>query len=100
VRMDPFSLFAAYPTEALGASTRLIATGIASKVADLPGGLEDAIMVRANIPPLPQLDAMLTRITTAPVALIELLDAFPGEDRRRLVNGVAFLLKMGLIARA
>ena len=99
-RMDPFVLFASYPTQALGPSTRLVATGLASKVADLPGGLDDAIMVRASLPPPDQLDTMLGRMTSGPIGLIDLLDAFPGENRRRLVSGVAFLLKMGLIARA
>ena len=98
--MDPFVLFASYPTQALGPSTRLVATGLASKVADLPGGLDDAIMVRASLPPPDQLDTMLGRMTSGPIGLIDLLDAFPGENRRRLVSGVAFLLKMGLIARA
>jgi glycosyltransferase involved in cell wall biosynthesis len=100
VRMDPFALFAGYPTETLGIATKLVATGLARRVADLPGGLEDAIMVRVNLPPLDQLDAMLTRVTSGPVTLIDLLGAFPGEDRRLLVSGIAFLLKMGLIARA
>jgi alpha-maltose-1-phosphate synthase len=99
VRMDPFALFAGYPTEALRVSTELIATGLASRVADLPGGLEDAIMVRVNLPPLDQLEAILTRVEAGPTALSDLFDAFPGEDRRKLVSGVAFLLKMGLIAR-
>jgi hypothetical protein len=42
----------------------------------------------------------VARAAEGPIALIDLVEAFPGEDRRNMVSGVAFLLKMGLIARA
>jgi len=99
-RMDPFTLFGAYPTARLQGSTRLVATGLARRVADLPGGITSAIMVKRNAPPLDRLDAMLARLSDGPVKLIDLVADSPDAERRILVTGVALLLKFGLVARA
>jgi hypothetical protein len=46
------------------------------------------------------LDTLLARLDGGPVTLIDLVAGFPDQDRRNLVSGVAFMMKMGLIARA
>lgn len=96
-RMDPFRLFAAYPTAMLGGSTRLVAGPIQS-VAELPGGLDRAAIIPAGLPGLRTLDAMIAR-AAQPIELADLIADFPGQDRRMLTVGAAFLLKLGLLAR-
>jgi hypothetical protein len=95
--MDPFRLFAAYPTAMLGGSTRLVAGPIQS-VAELPGGLDRAAIIPAGLPGLRTLDAMIAR-AAQPIELADLVADFPGQDRRMLTVGAAFLLKLGLLAR-
>ncbi len=92
-RMDPFQLFGAYPTAQLGATTRLAATG-----RDLPGGFDAAAIVRYGIPSDAILRTLIER-ASEPILLGDLLASLPREDRRNLVSGVAFLIKMGLLAR-
>jgi glycosyltransferase involved in cell wall biosynthesis len=99
-RMDPFELFAAYPSARLNGTTLLRADGPLRSVTELPGGIAIAAVVRHGIPGNAILDSMVARAAEGPIALIDLVEAFPGEDRRNMVSGVAFLLKMGLIARA
>lgn len=99
-RMDPFRLFGAYPTVALGAPTLLRRDGPYRGIGDLPGGFEAAAVVKHGVPAPAILDALLARLDGGPVRLIDLVTGFPDQDRRNLVSGVAFLMKMGLIARA
>jgi hypothetical protein len=96
--MDPFRLFAAYPTAMLSGSTRLVA-GRMRRIADIPGGIEHAAIVRFALPQVETLDAMVAR-AAQPIALADLVDAFPGQDRRMLIAAAAFLMKMGLLTRA
>jgi glycosyltransferase involved in cell wall biosynthesis len=99
-RMDPFRLFGAYPSARLAGSTMLRIGETGRSVHDLPGGFRQATLVAYGLPAPEILDAMLARVAQAPVTLLDLVAGFPGEDRRHLVGGVAFLLKMGLIGRA
>jgi len=96
-RMDPFRLFAGYPTAIMGGSTRLVATGIRS-IEDLPGGMSRAAVVRQSLPSTEVLDTMVAR-AAQPVTLADLVGSFPGKDRRMLTAAAAFLLKMGLLAK-
>lgn len=98
-RMDPFQLFASYPSATLGGTTRLVATGPISRIADIPGGRDMAAIMRNALPPDAMLDAIVAK-AAQPITLAELFTAFPGEDRRRLANTIAFLIKMGLLGRA
>jgi glycosyltransferase involved in cell wall biosynthesis len=98
-RMDPFQLFASYPSATLGKATLLIAAGPMRRIADIPGGRELAAIVPGALPPDALLDALVAKAVD-PIMLEDLLAAFPGEDRRRLTNTVAFLMKIGLLARA
>lgn len=98
-RMDPFQLFAAYPTEMLRGSTRLVASGPMQHIADIPGGIEKAAIVRYGLPPVATLDAMVAG-AAQPIELADLVDALPGQDRRMLIAAAAFLIKIGLLARA
>jgi len=95
--MDPFRLFASYPTELLSGSTRLV-TG-PMRMADLPLGIEDAAIVRHGLAPTATLGAMVEK-AAQPIALADLVAAFSGQDRRMLTISAAFLLKMGLLAKA
>ena len=97
-RMDPFKLFGSYPNVVLAGTTRLIAGPIRS-IADLPGGLERTAIVLLGLPASATLDLMVEK-AAQPIALADLIDGFPGQDRRMLTMGAAFLLKMGLLARA
>jgi len=99
-RMDPFRLFGAYPTVALDAPTMLRRDGFYRCIGDLPGGFEAAAVVNYGVPGPAILDALLARLDGGPVTLINLVAGFSDQDRRNLVSGVAFLMKMGLIARA
>lgn len=99
-RMDPFGLFGAYPTARLDAPTLLRRDGPYHRVGDLPGGFEAAAVVNYGVPVPAILDALLARLDGGPVTLIDLVAGFPDQDRRNLVSGVAFLMKMGLIARS
>ena len=96
-RMDPFQLFGGYPTAMLTGSTMLVARGAAS-LADLPGGTAHGPIVRQALPSFAILDEMVAKART-PIELADLVGGFPGEDRRMLTVGAAFLLKMGLLAR-
>lgn len=99
-RMDPFAIFAAYPTMRLEAGTRLDrAPGASATVADIPGGLAMTMLVRTALPSVSTLDAMIAHVGGGPVTLIDLLDAFPGLDRRTLVAGIGWLLKFGFVVR-
>jgi hypothetical protein len=95
--MDPFRLFASYPTQMLSGSTRLVAGPM--RVADLPLGIEDAAIVRHGLAASTTLAAMIEK-AAHPIELADLVGAFPGQDRRMLTISAAFLLKMGLLARA
>jgi hypothetical protein len=97
-RMDPFKLFAAYPTMTLSGATRLVA-GATGRVGDLTGGIEQAAIVKYGLPATAILDAMLDK-AVQPIELADLVAAFPGQDRRMMTAAAAFLLKMGLLARA
>jgi len=97
-RMDPFKLFASYPNVTLSGATRLVAGSIRT-TADLPGGFGKAAIVQQGLPSPATLDMMIER-AAQPIALADLLDGFPGQDRRMLTTGAAFLLKMGMLARA
>ena len=97
-RLDPFKLFAAYPNVVLNGETGLIAGNI-RRIADLPGGIETAAIIPQALPSPETLDLMVER-AAQPIALADLVGGFPGQDRRTLTKGVAFLLKMGLLARA
>jgi len=97
-RMDPFKLFASYPNVTLSGATRLVAGSIRT-TADLPGGFGKAAIVQQGLPSPATLDMMMER-AAQPIALADLLDRFPGQDRRMLTTGAAFLLKMGMLARA
>jgi len=97
-RMDPYKLFASYPNVTLDGRVRLV-SGQIRRVADLPGGIEKAAIIQHGLPPAVTLDTMVER-AAQPIALADLIDDFPGQDRRMLTTGVAFLLKMGLLARA
>jgi len=97
-RMDPYKLFASYPNATLDGGVRLVAGQIA-RIADLPGGIEKAAIIPQGLPAAATLDMMVER-AAQPTALADLIDGFPGQDRRMLTMGVAFLLKMGLLARA
>lgn len=95
--MDPFRLFAPYPTQMLSGSTRLVRGPM--HIADLPLGIEDAAIVRHGVAAAATLKAMVEK-ATQPVALADLIGAFPDQDRRMLTISAAFLLKMGLLAKA
>jgi len=97
-RMDPFKLFAGYPNVVLSGETRLVAGPIRSTT-DLPGGIDKVAIVLQSLPAPATLDMMIER-AAQPIALADLLDGFPGLDRRMLTTGAAFLLKMGMLARA
>ena len=97
-RMDPFRMFAHYPTRLLSGSTRLIA-GSMRRIADIPGGIERAAIIAYGLPPVATLDAMVDR-AAQPIELADLVGAFPEQDRRLITAAAAFLLKMGLLARA
>ena len=97
-RMDPFKLFATYPTMTLSGTTRLIA-GPMRRIGDIPGGIARAAIVQYGLPPITTLDAMVEK-AAQPIELADLVDAFPDQDRRMLTAAAAFLLKMGLLARA
>jgi glycosyltransferase involved in cell wall biosynthesis len=99
-RMDPFRLFGAYPTVRLDASTLLRRDGPYRGIGDLPGGFEAAAVVNYGVPAPAILDTLLARLDGGPVTLIDLVAGFPDQDRRNLVSGVAFMMKMGLIAHA
>lgn len=96
-RMDPFRLFAAYPTSMLSGSTRLVA-GPMRRIADIPGGIEMAAIVPYGLPSVAMLDAMVDK-AAQPIELAGLVGAFPDHDRRMMATAAAFLLKMGLLAR-
>jgi len=96
-RMDPFKLFAAYSSMTLSGATRLVA-GPTRRISDVPGGIERAAIVQYSLPPVETLDAMIAR-AAQPIELADLVADFPGQDRRMLTVGVAFLLKLGLLAR-
>ena len=99
-RMDPFEMFAAYPSGRLDAAMRLDrAPGSPASVLDIPGGLAHAMMVRSALPSVSMLDALLARIGGGPVLLGALLAAYPTEDRRPLLNGIAWLMKFGFVTR-
>jgi len=97
-RMDPFRLFARYPTSLLSGSTRLVA-GPMRRIADIPGGIERAAIVPYGLPPVALLDAMVGE-AAQPIELADLVGAFPDHNRRMMTAAAAFLLKMGLLARA
>ena len=97
-RLDPFKLFASYPNVVLNGGTRLVARQM-RRVADLPGGIEAAAIIPRGLPSSTTLDLMVER-AAQPIGLADLLDGFRGQDRRMLTMGAAFLLKMGLLARA
>ena len=99
-RMDPFRLFGAYPSARLEASTLLRLGANGRSVHYLPGGFERAALVAFGLPAPDVLDAIVGKVAEGPITLLDLLGAFPDNDRRALVSGAAFLLKMGLIARA
>lgn len=99
-RMDPFALFANHATAALKGSTLLALASAHASVADLPGGVDAAVMVRDRLPHSAILDAMLARLADGPAKLVDLVADFPGEDRRTLVSGAAWLLKFGFVRRA
>jgi len=96
-RMDPFRLFAQYPTGLLSGSTRLVA-GPMRRITDIPGGMEMAAIIPYGLPPVATLDAMVDR-AAQPIELADLVDAFPDQDRRLTTAAAAFLLKIGLLAR-
>ena len=96
-RMDPFRLFAAYPTTMLSGATRLIA-GPVRRIGDIPGGIKRAAIVEYGLPPAEMLDAMV-KSATQPIELADLVGAFPGHDRRMMTAAAAFLLKMGLLEK-
>jgi len=97
-RMDPFKLFAAYPTMMLSGATRLVA-GQTRRIGDIPGGIERAAIVHYGLPAVSILDAMVEK-AAQPIELADLVGAFPGQDRRMMTSAAAFLLKMGMLARA
>lgn len=98
-RMDPCTLFAGYPTATLDAATLLAIDGTAASVSDLPGGPATAMLVKIALPTPATLDTMRARAADGPVKLIDMIAGFP-DDRRLLVSGAAWLLKMGLLRRA
>jgi glycosyltransferase involved in cell wall biosynthesis len=99
-RMDPFRLFGSYPTDKLKGSDRLVTTGIALRMDELPGGFDIAVVNRPSVPSLSILDGMLALVAAGQITVIDLVAAFPDVERRSMASGVAFLMKMGLIARA
>ena len=99
-RMDPFAMFAAYPSGRLDAAMRLDrAPDSPASVLDIPGSLSQAMMVRTALPSVAALDALLARIDGGPIVLGDLLAAAPPQEQGRLLNGIAWLMKFGFVAR-
>ncbi|WP_294395168.1 glycosyltransferase family 4 protein [uncultured Sphingomonas sp.] len=94
-RMDPYALFAGYPTQAIDADTRIAAGP--SRLADLPG--DKGMMVRHALAPADLLDRMIAHIGRGPLGMVDLVAAFPDQPPALLVNTVAWMLKVGLARR-
>ena len=80
-RMDPFAMFAAYPSGRLDPAMRL----------------GHALMVQSSLPSAAALDTLLARIGGGGLVLGDLLAACPVADRGPLLNGIVWLMKFGFV---
>jgi glycosyltransferase involved in cell wall biosynthesis len=99
-RLDPFALFASYPTEALSGRTRI------ALAPDVPEGaaaalLEQAIneTVRPILPNVEELERLVASLRARRQASVtELLSEFPISRRLHLERALLWLAKYGLVA--
>ena len=100
-RMDPFEAFAAYPTQLLGPHTvvALPAVGLEAAEQWLHSCLSLAMVTYASSVLLNELEAlaMLQRLAPAPLPIAQLLGTASPTESSRLIRGVAWLLKLGVL---
>lgn len=101
-RPDPFRLFAAYPSSTLAPATRfhLNDADLAAARARL-GTYRGLTMVDFATPILPadvELDAILAAVAAGPKTARELAQAFVGQRRAAVLRGLAWLVKLGILA--
>lgn len=97
-RPDPFRMFQAYPTAALGAGdtialARALAPGEAAELLEGPSVRRDA----ARLPSLAEAEAILASLATGPRTVSALLAQAPPERRPFVERGILWLAKFGLV---
>ncbi len=98
-RPDPFRAFAGHASGPLTGAMRLERVAAGGTVAALAGGPAMTMVAPQSLPSLVALEAMLARIGDGPVTIAGLLDAFPDRDRPRMLGGIAWMMKFGLVRR-
>jgi hypothetical protein len=97
--LDPFDLFAGYPTAVVNAKTRVQLTPAAETDAfEARLSLKIAALDVLRVPPLPVLTQLRDRLRTGPQDLETFLRPYGGGDRTRALRGLMLMAKFGLVA--
>lgn len=97
-RLDPFRMFAAYPTEPLAAHHRL---GLARPVA--PGAVEafmrqpSSVTLGARLPIVSEVEAILASVAREPKTVAQLMDETPPERRPFIERSLVWLMKFDFL---
>jgi len=97
-RPDPFRMFAAYPTDALGAddlveAARPFVDGEAAFLMELPGVRNTA----ARLPSVAEAEAVIATVIERPHTVGAILAGFPAERRPFVERGILWLAKFGFL---
>jgi hypothetical protein len=97
--LDPFDVFASYPTAVLQAKTRVRLTPDADTEAfELRLSLPIAVTEILRAPPLPALKQLKERLRTGPQTVENFLRPYEKPDRVRALRGLMLMAKFGLVA--
>jgi glycosyltransferase involved in cell wall biosynthesis len=97
--LDPFDLFAGYPTAVVNGKTRVQLTPAAESDAfEARLSLKIAALDIMRMPPLPVLRQLRDRLRTGPQDLETFLRPFGAGDRTRALRGLMLMAKFGLVA--
>jgi len=98
-RLDPFTMFARYPTRTLRPDTllRLAAPDAAERLARWRR-LEMVAIAPATLPDEPECAAILARLSQGPATAGALAAGLPATRRGVVFRGLAWLVKLGVVA--
>lgn len=102
-RLDPFYAFASYPTEVLGAQTRvaLVDADLSAALARVQHYSALAMVNFASLvhPSQSEVQALLQALQAGPKAAVDLLAGVPQPRQAQVFRSLAWLLKLGVLKR-